>query len=916
NDTTIQGAQLKGQQVVANIGNNLTIRSEQDTDDFASKTMQAGGKVMVGITQSGFVSGSAYFAQSKVDSHYSSVNEVSGIKAGAGGFQLDVGGTTHLVGGKIASDADASKNLLSTGNLVYEDLHNESKYKASQISFSGGSTIASNVAGAIGTAISAATPQHGNASSDTRSGIAEGTIVVRNDPGKDLSGLDRKPTLEDEALKNAYDAKKVADRQELTAQAGYVGMRGVGDLSKWMADNAKTDQDREAWSDGGRNKVILHGVVGAAMASLGGGNAAEGALGGASSEAVSHVMQQYLYDHNVQPGSSEWNTYMELGSAIVGGVTGRGNGANAALAGEIYNRQLHQTEEDRIQTLAGGDKEKQARLAAAACALVHCSAEYATDSPEFEQFSKLEQLGSREEYAAERDLLRSQTYQRMGITADGKATPVTEYLFDHDVSDRLLDGIGWLNNSYGHPITRAGGVVQAVGGAGTVVSGGVLAVGGAAACPESLGAGCGAALLGTVAVGYGADHVRAGLLTTFGPGTQANTYGGELIAQKFGISPGAAELLYGTLGMAGSFRVATAFDSLGEISAAKRSADLASPYRINPEVMAEGRVGGEVFTDVNQRARPLNQADPNQATLIADRVGEKAAANPNKVFPNGNMATAHAEIGVIQQAYNAGKTVGADMSMNVNGLVVCGFCVGDIAAAAERAGLKSLSVYAVDGKSGVSIQYYWTPVSAYSSRKGYLGLGIEPAPEVGPYDDGDHHVRTLARMNNGGGEVDILGDYWQRDYVTRDVGVGATHQVEKGNAMILGGFYIDDVIGRVQLPVIRDPKEADIDVVIPTYVGRTGSLVLRVMPAPEVGPYELTFDSEDGNFFLMLNAYLDDGDHGVRTLAKMDNGGDQVDIFGNFWSRDYVTRDVGIVCLCFKEFLLHQNIHLPVFEVE
>ncbi|KAF1005598.1 MAG: 16S rRNA endonuclease CdiA [Luteibacter sp.] len=364
NDTTIQGAQLKGQQVVANIGNNLTIRSEQDTDDFASKTMQAGGKVMAGITQSGFVSGSAYFAQSKVDSHYSSVNEVSGIKAGAGGFQLDVGGTTHLVGGKIASDADAAKNLLSTGNLVYEDLHNESKYKASQISFSGGSTIASNVAGALGTAISAATPQHGNASSDTRSGIAEGTIVVRNDPGKDLSGLDRKPTLEDEALKNAYDAKKVADRQELTAQAGYVGMRGVGSLSQWMAENAKTDQDREAWSDGGRNKVILHGVVGAAMASLGGGNAAEGALGGASSEAVSHVMQQYLYDHNVQPGTSEWNTYMELGSAIVGGVTGRGNGANAALNGDLYNRQLHPDETNWIR----GNAEKFASQQCGGCA--------------------------------------------------------------------------------------------------------------------------------------------------------------------------------------------------------------------------------------------------------------------------------------------------------------------------------------------------------------------------------------------------------------------------------------------------------------------------------------------------------------------------------------------------------------------
>lgn len=352
NDTTIQGAQLKGQQVVANVGNNLTIRSEQDTDDFASKTMQAGGKVMVGLTQSGFVSGSAYFAQSKVDSHYSSVNEVSGIQAGSGGFQLDVGGNTHLVGGKIASEADASKNWLSTGTLTYEDLHNESKYKASQISFSGGSTVASNVAGAIGTAISAATPQHGNASSDTRSGIAEGTIVVRNDPGKDLSGLDRKPTLENEALKNTYDANKVADRQELTALAGYVGMRGVGDISLWMAKNAKTDDERAAWMDGGANKVILHGVVGAAMASLGGGEALGGALGGASGEAVSHVMQQYLYDHNVQPGSAEWNTYMQLGSAIVGGAVGGGNGANAALSGDRYNRQLHSDEANWIRNNA------------------------------------------------------------------------------------------------------------------------------------------------------------------------------------------------------------------------------------------------------------------------------------------------------------------------------------------------------------------------------------------------------------------------------------------------------------------------------------------------------------------------------------------------------------------------------------
>jgi len=341
NDTTIQGAQLKGNQVIANIGKNLTIRSEQDTDDFSSKTMQAGAKVMFGLTQSGFVSASGYYSQGKIDSHYQSVSEVSGVKAGDGGFQLDVGGTTHLIGGQIASSADASKNILSTGDLIYEDLHNESKYKASQVTVSGGSTMASNISGAVGAAVGAMTPQHDNVSSDTHSGIAGGTIIVRNDPGKDLSDLDRNPTLENEALKNAFDQEKVAEQQELTSLAGYTGMRGVGDLAQYMQNHSSSDAERAAWGDGGRNKVILHGLVGAVMASLGGGSVIQGAVGGATSEAASKAMQQYLFEQGVDPRSDDWKAFMELGSAAVGGLVGQGTGALAALDGDKYNRQLH-----------------------------------------------------------------------------------------------------------------------------------------------------------------------------------------------------------------------------------------------------------------------------------------------------------------------------------------------------------------------------------------------------------------------------------------------------------------------------------------------------------------------------------------------------------------------------------------------
>ncbi len=59
------------------------------------------------------------------------------------------------------------------------------------------------------------------------------------------------------------------------------------------------------------------------------------------------------------------------------------------------------------------------------------------------------------------------------------------------------------------------------------------------------------------------------------------------------------------------------------------------------------------------------------------------------MLPNGNMATAHAEIAVIQKVHDAGLAVGADMSISVSGKDVCGFCKGDIAAAAQAAAMYS-----------------------------------------------------------------------------------------------------------------------------------------------------------------------------------------------------------------------------------
>ncbi|WP_329606269.1 DUF637 domain-containing protein, partial [Pseudomonas syringae] len=168
------------------------------------------------------------------------------------------------------------------------------------------------------------------------------------------------------------------------------------------------------------------------------------------------------------------------------------------------------------------------------------------------------------------------------------------------------------------------------------------------------------------------------------PGTEFVKAWGEFVAgELFGLGLGAI------LGKAGSFFAA------GEKG-------------ISPVVTAEGKIGDAAFTDVNQTARPIAQANPEEPTLIADRVATKIEAT-GKPLPNGNMADAHAEIGVIQQAYNAGKTQGADMAMNVAGKDVCGFCKGDIAAAAEKAGLKSLTVQAMDDVTGLPKKYNWVP---------------------------------------------------------------------------------------------------------------------------------------------------------------------------------------------------------------
>ncbi len=202
-DTNIIGSQVRGDQVIANVGTsgtgNLNIQSLQDTSTYKDKQQSIGGSVSVGY---GRWSASANFSDSKTKSDYASVNEQAGILAGDGGFQVNVNGNTDLKGAIIASSEQAiaeQRNSLTTKTLTVSDIENKAEYKASAMSLGGGygnvgknqqgeaSTGGDRVAGttlpSLGN-VSATTPvamkASGKDDSTTVSAISQGAVTIKD----------------------------------------------------------------------------------------------------------------------------------------------------------------------------------------------------------------------------------------------------------------------------------------------------------------------------------------------------------------------------------------------------------------------------------------------------------------------------------------------------------------------------------------------------------------------------------------------------------------------------------------------------------------------------------------------------------------------------------------------------------------
>ncbi|NHR06436.1 filamentous hemagglutinin N-terminal domain-containing protein [Chromobacterium haemolyticum] len=201
-DAVLKGAEARGREIVANVGGNLDIQSQQDLHQYHSSGKSLGGSVTVGL---GF-SASGSYSQQKMDNDYASVQNQSGLKAGDGGFQVAVKGNTHLTGGVIASSDKAvadGKNSLSTGTLTVGDVQNHANYSGSSISLGGSGSMkggevkfgsmdavggqdihAQQFGNGGGANAFGAIAAHESADSVTRAGVSGGKLSIADSAGQ------------------------------------------------------------------------------------------------------------------------------------------------------------------------------------------------------------------------------------------------------------------------------------------------------------------------------------------------------------------------------------------------------------------------------------------------------------------------------------------------------------------------------------------------------------------------------------------------------------------------------------------------------------------------------------------------------------------------------------------------------------
>lgn len=226
-DALLQGAQVNGDKVTAEIGRDLTLISQQDSNDYNSKQQSLSGGLSYTFGPGGGAGVNISYSRDKMKSNDDSVQEQTGIFAGKGGFDITVGEHTQLDGAVLASRAEAEKNRLETGTLGFTDISNKADYKVEHqgggFSTSGG--IAGNVIGNMASTLLTGLGGSGHADGTTQSAVACGAIIINDSAHQqqDVSTLSRDTDHANGSIDPIFNKEKEQRRLHTAQLIGEIG---------------------------------------------------------------------------------------------------------------------------------------------------------------------------------------------------------------------------------------------------------------------------------------------------------------------------------------------------------------------------------------------------------------------------------------------------------------------------------------------------------------------------------------------------------------------------------------------------------------------------------------------------------------------------------------------------------------------
>ena len=343
-DTNIKGGVVSAEQVKVKVGGDLNIESLQDTSTYTSKQQSA--NIGVSICVPPFCYGTSVsggIASQNMHSEYASVSEQSGIKAGDGGFQVEVVGNTDLIGAVIASSDKAvadGKNTLSTGTLTSSDIKNKAEYDATSINLSGGyggdmgrdgngdtsataNPNGSKVPSKGGVSVSTPVVLYAgdSSSSTTHSGISGAAVTIADTvKQQELTGQTAEQTVAaintdvssdrdgSNKLKPIFDAQEIGVDFEIVSKFAQ-------NVSQYIESRAreidqKKDQANKERSAADNEELPL-------------------------SERIAHHENYLLLNQQIKEIGDNWGaggTYRQIATALVAGISGNVAGSSAQFA--------------------------------------------------------------------------------------------------------------------------------------------------------------------------------------------------------------------------------------------------------------------------------------------------------------------------------------------------------------------------------------------------------------------------------------------------------------------------------------------------------------------------------------------------------------------------------------------------------